>query len=827
MITHKKYILAFCLLLFALPNTQAQKPEIYTSSEILKKMQKLNVLGTALYVAAHPDDENTRMIAYLSNHEMVETGYFSVTRGDGGQNLVGPEIRDELGIIRTQELLSARRIDGGNQFFSRGIDFGYSKHPDETFNIWNKEEVLADLVWVIREFKPDVIISRFNIAAGTSHGHHTASAMLAKEAFEVSGDKSVYPEQLKSVSPWQPKALFWNTSFWFYRSRDFDKSGLIQMNVGEYDPILGQSYTELAAIARSMHKSQGFGATGTRGDDIEYLEQWDGKDVEKSIFDHVDLTWNRVKGGKEIGNDIDNLIRKYKLVDPSLSVNHLFSIRAKIQALTDNFWKKRKTEEIDEIIFHCLGLYLEGVASDYSAVPGEEINIRFEAINRSSCDIQLKSINIKSIKKDSVLNINLVNNEKTLFSTTCSIPIDMQISQPYWLQQESTKGMFNITDEQFIGLAENPPTIEIEFRMAIEGKDITFNKPLIYKRNDPVKGETYRPFIIIPPIMVNMEEPIYIFPDDNPRDIMIVVKSGQNDANGRLKLELNNGWKADPAEIDLSSMQKGEEKPFSIKIYPPENQSESELAIFSTVNGKTNSVGYSSYEYEHIPVQVKFPESTTRLVKLEIQKKGELIGYINGAGDDIPGSLERLGYKVETLSEDDFNNDHLKRFDAIIVGIRAYNTVPNLRNYQSKLMEYVEKGGTMIVQYNTSHRLVLDELGPYPFKLSRDRVTVEEAEIKILAEDHPVMNYPNKITTKDFDGWVTERGLYFPNEWDERYTPIISCHDPGESEKKGGLLVAQYGTGYYIYSGYSWFRQLPAGVPGAYRIFTNLVSIGN
>ncbi|MFC2125187.1 PIG-L family deacetylase [Bacteroidota bacterium] len=813
-----------CLFVFSL--SEAQKPKRYTSSEILKKIQKLNVLGTALYIAAHPDDENTRLIAYLSNHDMVETGYFSVTRGDGGQNLVGPEIRDELGIIRTQELLSARKVDGGNQFFSRGIDFGYSKHPDETFNMWNKEEVLSDLVWVIRKFKPDVIITRFNIAPGTTHGHHTASAILASEAFKISGDKNVYPEQLKYIDTWQPSALFWNAFFWNSRNRDNDKSGLIQMNVGKYDPILGQSYTELAAYARSMHKSQGFGATGSRGDEIEYMEQWDGIDVDHSIFDHVDLSWNRVRGGKEIENEIDKLIREYRLEDPASSVKQLISIRSKIQTITDEFWKERKTHEIDEIIFHCLGLYIEGVASDYSAVPGEEIDIRIEVINRSFYDIQLESFKIRNVKKDSTLNMRLQNNEKLSFTTSCIIPVDMPISQPYWLNKRGTIGMFNVNDQQLIGLPENPPAAEMEFKMLIESEIITFNKPIIYKRNDPVNGETYRPFIIIPPLMINIEEPIYIFPNDNSREIMIVVKSGQDEASGKLELKSDNGWKSDPAIIDITPMPKGEERSFSVKIYPPENQSETELTIISTTNGITYSVGYTSYEYEHIPVQVMFPGTKTRLVKFDIQRKGELIGYISGAGDDIPGSLERLGYKVETLSEDDFNNDHLNRFDAIILGIRAYNTEPRLRNYQSKLMDYVENGGTMIVQYNTNRRLILEDLGPYPLKLSRDRVTVEEAEIRILAEDHPILNFPNKITKEDFNGWVTERGLYFPNEWDARYTPIISSNDPGESEKKGGLLVAQYGKGYYIYTGYSWFRQLPAGVPGAYRIFTNMVSIG-
>jgi len=826
MIVFRTFLLAFCLLVYFYVPIEAQKPEKYNSSDIYKKIQKLNVLGTALYVAAHPDDENTRLIAYLANHDMVETGYFSITRGDGGQNLIGPEIRDELGIIRTQELLSARRIDGGNQFFSRGIDFGYSKHPDETFNIWDREEVLSDLVWVIRKFRPDVIITRFNIAPGRTHGHHTASAMLAREAYNLSGDKNAYPQQLEYVDPWQPAAIFWNSSYWFYRDRDYDKSGLIQMNVGEYDPVLGQSYTELAAMARSMHKSQGFGSTGTRGEEIEYLEQWDGEKTTQSIFDHVDLTWKKIKGGDEIRSDIEKLIRDFKLEDPSASIEQLFLIRGKIESIDDEFWKERKIRDIDDVIYHCSGLYLEGISSDYSAVPGEKIDINVEAINRTTQNIQIESVEISESGDNSILNKELSNNIKASFNVSVQVPESLQISQPYWLNHESTIGMFEVKDQLMIGLAENPPAIEINMNMNIEGNSITFRKPILYKINDPVKGETYRPFVVIPPVMVNIEEPIYIFPDDKPREIMMVVRSGQSDISGKIQLALNNGWKVDPGIIEFENLKKGEEQVVTATVYPPRDQSETELWIKSTIKDKSYSVGYSSYEYDHILTQVMFPDSRTRLVKLDIEKKGELIGYINGAGDDVPASLERLGYKVEILSEDDLINNDLNRFDAIIIGIRAYNTVPDLRNSQSGLMEYVEQGGTMIVQYNTSHRLVLDDLGPYPLRLSRDRVTVEEAEINILAEDHPAMNYPNRITEKDFQGWVTERGLYFPNEWDDRYEPILSSHDPGESEKKGGLLVAKYGKGYYIYTGYSWFRQLPAGVPGAYRIFTNLVSMG-
>ncbi len=819
-------LLLAILFLFVFAISTAQPPERKNAAEILKGIHKLKVLGNLLYVAAHPDDENTQLISYFAQHDLVNTAYFSCTRGDGGQNLIGPEISEKLGIIRTQELLAARRLDGGQQFFSRAIDFGYSKHPDETFKVWEKEKVLSDLVWVIRTFKPEVIITRFNDEPGRTHGHHTASAMLAREAFYLAGNPESFPDQLQYVDVWQPERLFWNTSWWFYGSRDFDDEGMIKINAGEYDPLLGLSYTELSARSRSMHKSQGFGATGSRGENLEYLVQWEGKPVKESLFEGLDLSWKRIVGGSEIEFQIEKIIDRYDPAKPGEIVDALVDLRKSVLKLEEGIWKNRKLSEIDDLIYHAAGLFLEVRAHDFSIVPGAEIDLEVEAINRSGNEIYLEGLILED--KDTSFQHHLANNQKLIFNTRHRIREDRDISQPYWLQDVPGKGMFVVNDQTLIGKAENDAALSCRIKLSVNGETITFRKPVVYKTNDPVNGEVYRPFILIDPVHIILENDVYIFPDDSSRNISVIVKAGRDQVRGTLRLAVDDGWQIKPVSAPVDLKNKNEEQVFSFQVIPPEGQSVNTLQASVTLsNGRNYRRGYQIIDYDHIPVQTIFPPAETKMVKLDISKKGNLIGYIQGAGDDIPKSLEQIGYKVQYLTDDDFTNNRLQQFDAIIAGIRAYNTVDELSYHQSKLMDYVRQGGTMIVQYNTSHRLVIEDLAPYPLQLSRDRVTVEESPVTVLAGDHPVMTEPNQITQADFSGWVQERGLYFPDQWDDRFVPVLSCHDPGETPKRGGLLVAEYGEGHYIYTGYSWFRELPAGVPGAFRIFANLISLGN
>ena len=811
----------------------AQAPKKFTSSDIHASIKKLQVLGSALYVAAHPDDENTRLIAYLSNELHINTAYLSMTRGDGGQNLIGPEIRELLGVMRTNELLMARSVDGGSQMFTRANDFGYSKNPEETLKIWNKKEVTSDVVWAIRKWQPDVIINRFD-HRGTrpNHGHHTSSAILSHEVFDKVGDRNYYPEQLKYVEPWNPSRLFLNTSWWFYGSREkfekADKSKMLAIDAGVYYPLKGKSNTEIAAESRSMHKCQGFGSVGTRGPQMEYLELLKG-DMPKdkgNIFEGINTSWTRVKGGAPIGEILTEVDRNFKHDNPAASIPHLAKAYKMIKALPDGHWKKIKQAEIEKVIQACAGMYAEAIANDYSATPGESIELEMEIINRSAANFKLKSIDFLPMNADTVFNHNLENNTVIRFTKKVTLPKNIASTTPYWLNKPWELGMYTVEDQLMRGVPSTPREFKVRFNVEVEGEPMVITKDVVYKRRDPVKGEVYRPFEVTPEVFANIEAPVYVLGNNAPKSVKVLLKSGKANVNGSLTLARPNDWRIEPEHIDFSLSLKGEEKTVEFMLYPPSGQSEGYISPIATVDRVKHTKEAIFIAYDHIPTQTVIRNSQSKVVRIDLKKEGDRIAYIMGAGDAIPESLEQIGYEVTLLEDRDITADNLQNFDAVILGIRAYNTNERLKFHQSKLMDYVKNGGTMIVQYNTSRGVKVKDLAPYPFKLSRDRVTLEEAEVRFLKPDHPVLNYPNKITSKDFDGWVQERGLYFPNEWDEKFDAILSSNDPGETPKDGGLLVARYGDGYYIYSGYSWFRELPAGVAGAYRLFTNMISIG-
>lgn len=806
----------------------AQAPKKPHSGEIQQMIEKLDVLGTVLYVAAHPDDENTSLITYFANEEHMRTGYLSATRGDGGQNLVGPEIREELGLIRTQELLAARRTDGGQQFFSRANDFGYSKHPDETFNIWNKEEVLSDFVWVFRKFRPDIIITRFSTTPGITHGHHTGSAILAKEAFELAGDPNAYPEQLEFVEPWQPKKLFWNTSWWFYRNtgQEMDTSQLAQINIGKYNPLLGKSYTEISSLSRSMHKSQGFGSTGSRGDATEYLTQWDGTET-KQPFDDIATSWERVAGSDEVKFMIEKMKEEFDPADPAEILPTLILTKKAIEKIEDDFWKEIKLNEINQLIKAVSGLYVELVATENSYVPGDSIEISIEAINRSAVEMRIESVKLNHWFDASELSSTLVNNKRLRTSMKLKLPNNIAYSTPYWLTEEASLGMYTVLDQEQRGKPENDPSIEGIVTISLEGEKISFTTPVVFKRNDPVEGEVYEPVAISPPVMANLSGSVLVFGDNNPKMVEVRVIAGRKKVKGELSLKAPKGWSISPSSQPFELGQKGQEQLYSFEVTPPKKASDGKISVALQYEGKSYSKGYTEINYDHLPKQNIYPNAQTRVVRLDLVRKGQLIGYIEGAGDAVPDNLKEIGYKVEILAKDDVTAENLAKYDAVILGVRALNIVQWLSYKNEELFKYVEQGGTLINQYNTNRRLVTDKIAPFDLTLSRDRVTVEEAPVRILAKDHPAILGPNKITGADFENWAQERGLYFPNEWGEEFTPILSSNDPGETPKDGGLLVAQYGKGYYVYSGYSWFRNLPAGVPGAYRLFVNLISLGN
>lgn len=819
------------ILFFCLGFSQAQIPEKLNASEIHHEIQKLNFLGSVLYLGAHPDDENTRLISYFSNEKKARTAYLSITRGDGGQNLIGPELSEELGVIRTQELLAARRMDGGQQFFTRAKDFGFSKNPEETLEIWNKDKVLSDVVWVMRKFKPDVVVNRFDHRSpGTTHGHHTSSAILSLEAFDLASNPEAYPDQLESTAVANPKRAFFNTSYWFYGSREAfeeaDKSDLLSIDMGVYFPQLGLSNSEIAALSRSQHQSQGFGSTGTRGKAKEYLELLKGEMPKEDIFEGIDTSWNRIKGGQEIGRILYEVEKNFDFTNPAASLEALVKAYTLLQNLEDQHWKAVKTEHLKEIIAASAGLYLEAVAQNPSATPGEQLPVDLEAINRCNYPIGLKSVELKpnnsSIRPDQPLENNLGWHEEL----ELKIPENADNSSPYWLRKEATNGMFQVADRKLIGLPENPLNTKAIFTLDFDGTEISFEKPVVYKFNDAVVGESYRPFTIIPEVSVSFDRDMLIFQDEKKRSVSLQLTAGKKEVEGTLRLEAGKGWKIQPQEHSFKLDQKGSSVSLHFDITPPGDQQETFLKPVAEIGNKEFSEEVVFIDYEHIPQQTLVLPAKLKLARLDLKKNGENIGYIEGAGDVVPESLEQIGYRVTKISPSTISAASLKKYDAVVVGIRAYNTVEELKYRQGALLEYVKNGGNLILQYNTSQGMLLDNPAPYLLKLSRDRVTDERSQVRFLAEDHPVLNTPNKITNEDFKGWVQERGLYFPEEWGEAFTPVLSMNDKNETPKEGSLLVAEYGEGFFIYTGLSFFRQFPAGVPGAFRLFTNLISIG-
>lgn len=822
-------ILCLSLSLLFFHVSVAQAPEEFGTTEILQKLHRLSVLGTVLYVAAHPDDENTSVISYFANKEHIRTGYLSATRGDGGQNLIGTEIRELLGVIRTQELLAARRIDLGEQFFSRAVDFGYSKYPDETFNKWERDEVLADFVRVIRKFKPDVIITRFNTQPGITHGHHTASAILAKEAFELSGDPAAFPEQLDELSIWQPSKIFWNTSWWFFRrtGQKFDTTGLKMINVGEFSPTLGTSYTEISARSRSMHKSQGFGVSASRGDQFEYFKDWGTEKQPGDILSGIDMSWGRVEGGEGVAYFINEVKANFDPMHPYSIVEDLLSARKSILALDNQHWKSIKLAEIDELIGAVTGSFLSLVTDQETFAIGDSLTIQGEFINRSPVEMSLSSIDFNISDETMLVNQSLSENQPNQLSFDLVVPKNVKISQPYWLLEEARNGMFSVSDPSLIGKPENDAAISARVTIKVVDQFIDFDMPVRFNNSDPVEGEQYKPIHLTPPVMVIADQEVLIFGDNEEKPINVEVLAGKSNVSGQVFLELPEGWKSSPESYDFNLQEKGNREGFDFMVSPSKKQGQYTIRPTVTFEGKEYCRGMKSIEYDHIPRQILYPSSDVEASRIDLETGEEKIGYFIGAGDLVPDALQEIGYQVDLLNESDLSTEKLEQYDAIILGVRAFNTLDWLASKNTILFEYAKLGGTLIVQYNTTSRMVTRDLAPYDLNITRGRVSVEESPVRILDPSDPVLNYPNKITLDDFDGWVQERGLYFPDSWGQELRPVFSMNDPGENPMDGSLLIGRYGEGNYVYTSLSFFRELPAGVPGAYRLLVNLISLGS
>jgi len=823
-----KRITFVILFLFACSSAFSQTAPPSDLITIEQSFKKLDILGSVLYVAAHPDDENTRLLAYLAQEKHYRTGYLSLTRGDGGQNLIGNEQGEQLGLIRTQELLAARRMDGAEQFFSRANDFGFSKGPGETLKIWDKEKVLSDVVWVIRKFRPDVIICRFPTTGEGGHGHHTASAILAQEAFTAAADPNRFPEQLKYVKVWQAKRLLWNT--FNFGSVNTTNPDQFKLDVGVYNPIIGKGYGEIAAESRSNHKTQGFGSAKQRGAAVEYFKTILGDAPKNDLMDDVNTTWARV-GAEGISTDLSEIQKRFDIDHPDKSVPALVNLLDKVEKVKDEYWREQKTKDLSELIAACSGLWFESYSAEPIYAIGDNIPVETQILLRSELAIKVGSILFSdnntshapiAVRNKQILPKNIITSFNDKFSGGI-------ITQPYWLKFTHSVGTYNTDYLDEIGFTEQrslpenvPNSVYITFN--ILNHNIEFERPIKYKHVDPARGELYEPLVIAPPVTANIADKDYIFNPKQSQNLEVKLKSFTT-ASGSISIKPIDGWKISPDKIDFADKKKGEEWTVEFKVEPTDDKPKTSVfEAVVTANGQTFSMGIKTITYNHIPTITYFPPAQANLINIDLKTAGRKIGYIVGAADLVPDALRQVGYDVHILTENEIMNSDLSVYDAIITGVRAFNVDERLPFEQPKLMEYVKNGGNLVVQYNNNAGVLVPQIGPYPFRPVNQRVTDETAKVTILDPANPVLNYPNKINDADFDAWIQERGLYFVSDIDPTYQTPLQMNDPGEKPNNGSLIVTNYGKGRFVYTSLAFFRQLPAGVPGAYRLFVNLLS---
>ena len=819
--------IAICLSCFSAP---AQSTN---SQAILQDLENFREMGSVLYVAAHPDDENNELIAYLSRGRHYRTAYLSLTRGDGGQNVLGPVFGEDLGVVRTEELLAAGRIDGAQQYFTRAMDFGFSKDYRQTLRIWNEQSVQADIVRVIRGFRPDVVITRFSLTPGGTHGHHTASAILTRQTFKLVGDPLFLPDNIGQLGGpptwWQPKRILWNVGG--FQNREANGAHLIRLNDGGIDPLSGEAYTKIAARSRSMHKTQGlgnfagFGGSSTaRHDSFELLA---GEPATNDIMDGVNTTWSRYpRGGVEIGTLADDVITKFNSLDPAASVPALLEIKKRLDYFNnDDPVIREKKQLLDHIIQESLGLTLQSVIPQAEVVPGEEFEIHVTAAVRSDI-VPVGWVYAEGPNTTRTIGVEVTTKAPVTRDFAEKLPADTPISQPYWLREPHTAGMFRVDDLGLIGTPENPPVFPIDQMFDVGGQTLIVHDQPVQVTADRAQNEP-RDLTVISPVTLKFDNDVGLFAPAATRPITVTVTSARPDTRGILRLVTPDGWTISPSEQSFHLAAAGDQKQFTFTVTAPADPSTASIGATAKVNGRSYDNDRVIINYPHIPLLVLQPRAVCNVACLNLATRGHNIAYLPGAGDDVAQCISDMGYQVTTLTDADLTVDNLAKFDAIVVGVRAFNVRKGLASHMQALFDYVQAGGTVIEQYNRpGFGMETDQLTPYSLNLSDDRVTDSAAPMTFLAPDSPVLNTPNKITTTDFDGWVQERGTYFPNQWDDHFTPILACSDAGEAPLKGGLLVAQYGKGYFVYTGLGFFRQLPAGVPGAYRLFANLISLG-
>ena len=811
-----------------------------TGASILQQLRSLANTGSVLYVAAHPDDENTQVITYLARGRGYRTAYLSLTRGDGGQNVLGPQLGDALGVARTLELLAARRVDGGRQYFTRAKDFGYSKNAEETLRVWDRQAVLGDIVRVIREFRPDVIITRFSPKAAPTHGHHTASAVLAVEAFRLAADPTAFPEQLRELGLWQARRIVHNVGVGVAAATPPagmavagspanvpDGPGVVKIEVGGRDPVSGESFASIAASSRGMHKTQGFGVGNppvNEGSRLEPFALLAGDAPTADLFDGVDTTWNRVHGGSDIARAIGDIIANFNPQDATAAVPALLAVRRRLAAFPAAPLVSDKREQLDRIIQACVGLEVDTVVDRAEVVPGESVKLRHLVVVRSTVPVRWVAMRYAGAHRAISPVVELRPNQPVVREASRVVPATTPPSQPYWLRTAGTPGMFDVEDPSLIGRAESPPTFPLEYVFDVGGQMLTIaGEPR--PAADPAEPALQRRLQVIAPVSLRFLASVRLFAPGAAGPVTVELAAARARA-GTVRLDAPAGWTVTPASQPFRLAAPGSRVRLTFTVTAPALLGTAPLGASVEINGGRFNQERVEVRYDHLPLQILQPPAHAKAVTIELATRGRHVGYLPGAGDDVAAALEQMGYEITWLTGADLTPDRLSRVDTVVIGIRAFNVRTELTERLPALFAYVEAGGTVIAQYNTLDHLHEGWLAPFQLRLSRDRVTDEHAPVTILAPDHPALTTPNRITAADFEGWVQERGLYFPAQWDTRFTTILASGDPGETPLTSGVLVARHGKGYFVYTSLAWFRQLPDGVPGAYRLFANLVSLG-
>ncbi|KFF10400.1 hypothetical protein IW15_20460 [Chryseobacterium soli] len=811
----------------------AQQVRPSKSSEIYREIKTLKQLPKVLYLAAHPDDENTGLLSWLINDQNVETGYLSLTRGDGGQNLLGTEQGAALGLIRTHELLEARKLDGAQQFFTRAIDFGFSKNTTDTFKQWDEDSIIADVVWVIRKFRPDVIICRFPPTAAAGHGQHAASAVVAEKAFKLAGDKTAFQDQLKYVNVWQPKRVLWNT--FRFGGVNTTAENQLKVTVGQYDAQLGMGYGELAGLSRSLHKSQGAGTQSVAGIRTEYFAHVVGEPAKATLFDGVTKTWT-AKGNADIDESLDKIISTFNFNNPDLSLPALLVLRKKIMALKDADLKNDKIKSLDNIIVSCAGFMGEVVTNQAEAVAGDNYNFKLNLISRAENPVVLE--NVQWLSKSESFNRKLSKDSLITIQHEIQIPADAALTEPYWLAKPaSNAGTFSVPSDTLIGLPEAESPLNVLLGLKIGSENFQVKLPLSFKKLDPVRGDVVEALRIVPALELKFTQPLYVVKENEDLHLSLNVKVNSNKqySNGILNL-MYNGERLGGANV---SSLNGKDTTINYVIPKTKlaaiHSSRLQLDANFVADGVTYNKKQVLIQYPHLPSLQYFSSATVTVMKGDIQAKVKKVGYIEGAGDFIPEFLRIAGIQVDVLKDEDFygsldesggngSQNKLLQYDAIVLGVRANNTEKKLGRWMPFLWSYVKAGGNLVMQYNTNQDTTVDQLGIYNFSIANKRVTEENAAVTFLNPNHKLLNFPNKITADDFKGWVQERGAYFPAQWDAAYEPLFEMHDTGEEVLQGSTLYAKYGKGNFIYTPLAFFRQLPAGNVGAARLFFNFLS---